>query len=97
MQDIPDELLALADLVIDYGLCKYSFYGRGQTLLDFNGAEIEVVRIGACYDVIKDLMKRFWDIELPSDPVRGVLPGGTLKNLPPSESLVRLVNSVGAK
>lgn len=49
------------------------------------------MRIGACYDVIKDLVKRFWDIELPSDPGRASVPHGNLKTLPPSETLKKLV------
>jgi hypothetical protein len=81
----------LADLVIDYGLVKWWIHGRASTMLDFSGSTVDVVRIGACYETIKDALKRFWDIELPDDPGHAALPSGHLKNLKPLESLRRLI------
>ena len=49
------------------------------------------MRIGARYEVIRDVLKRFWNVELPDDPGREALPSGNLKQLPPSESLVKLL------
>ena len=60
-------------------------------MIDFSGPKPEVVRVGLCYDVIKDRLKRFWDIDIPADPGMSGPPGGHLKTLPPLESLQRLV------
>lgn len=49
--------------------------------------------MGACYDVVRDLVKRFWDIDLPED--EGTALHGNLKDLPPSESLQRLIENHG--
>ncbi|KIW10570.1 hypothetical protein PV08_11534 [Exophiala spinifera] len=89
--DIPKEILDIADIVIDYGLVKFGHHGRSSTMIDFSGPKPEIVRIGVCYDVIKDHMKRFWNIDIPDDPGKAALPHGHLKNLPPLASLQRLV------
>jgi hypothetical protein len=60
-------------------------------MIDFSGPKPDIVRIGACYDVIKDHLKKFWDIDAPEDPGSAVLPSGHLKQLPPLKSLERLV------
>lgn len=52
------------------------------------------MRIGARYEVIRDVLKRFWNVELPDDPGREVLPFGNLKQLPPSKSLVKLMGGL---
>jgi hypothetical protein len=90
-EDINPEILDIADVVIDYGLVKFGHHGRSSTMIDFSGPKPEIVRIGVCYDVIKDHMKRFWDIDIPSDPGKSSLPSGHLKTLPPLESLEKLV------
>lgn len=92
VQDINHEILDIADLVVDYGLVKFGYHGRSSTMIDFSGPKPEIVRIGVCYDVIKDHLKRFWDIEVPSDPGASTLPSGHLKMLPPLESLKKLVS-----
>ena len=61
-------------------------------MIEFSGPKPEIVRIGVCYDVIKDHSKRFWDIEAPSDPGALTLPSGHLKTLPPWEPLKKLVS-----
>ncbi|KAJ9610478.1 hypothetical protein H2200_005255 [Cladophialophora chaetospira] len=90
-QDINSEILDIADIVIDYGLVKFGYHGRSSTMIDFSGPKPEIVRIGVCYDVIKDHLKRFWNIEIPSDPGQSALPSGHLKTLPPLKSLEKLV------
>lgn len=85
------EILDIADIVIDYGLLKWWIHGRSSTLIDFSGPKLEVVRIGACYDVIKDVLKRRWGIELPSDPGMASNSFGHLKTPPPLKSLEKLV------
>ncbi|EXJ69245.1 uncharacterized protein A1O5_07281 [Cladophialophora psammophila CBS 110553] len=92
VQDINPEILDIADIVIDYGLVKFGYHGRSSTMIDFSGPKPEIVRIGVCYDVIKDHLKRFWDIEIPPDPGMSALPSGHLKTLPPLESLEKLVS-----
>jgi len=91
LEDVPEEIKNIADIVLDYGLAKYSAYGLGSTILDFSSDGVEVLRVGACYDVIRDLLKRFWGIILPEDPGRSKAPYGNLKDLPPSKSLKKLV------
>lgn len=63
IEDIPQELLDLADVVIDYGLRKYHKYQRSATLINFE--TLEVVRVGSCYELIADVLKRHFDVELP--------------------------------
>lgn len=63
VQDIPHELLAIADTVIDYGLRKYHRYQRSATLIDFQ--TLEVVRVGSCYELIADVLQRHFDVRLP--------------------------------
>ncbi len=65
-----------ADLILDYGLCKYWMYRRAATQIDFR--TMEVTRIGCCYDVISSLLKRYFGIELPPDPGYDELPLGHL-------------------
>ena len=93
LEDVPGEIRDIADIEIDYGLAKYADQGRGATLIDFSGEELEVIRIGAMYEAIRDKTRRFWGIELPEDPGREKTPYGHLKMLPPSESLSKLLES----
>jgi hypothetical protein len=91
LESVPKEIREIADIELDYGLAKYWIHGRGSTMIDFSKDQLEVVRIGACYEVIRDVLKRFWKVELPDDPGREALPFGNIKQLPPSESLVKLI------
>ena len=63
VQDIPHELIDIADVVIDYGLRKYYHYQRSATLINFE--TMDVIRVGSCYDLITDVMRRHFGIELP--------------------------------
>ena len=56
---------------------KYHTYQRSATILRF--PTLEVVRIGTCYELISDVLKRQFGIELPADPGRDVLPSGHLR------------------
>ncbi|MDO9276952.1 MAG: Sua5/YciO/YrdC/YwlC family protein [Polaromonas sp.] len=64
VQDIPHELLEIADTVIDYGLRKYHRYQRSATLINFQ--TMEVVREGSCYELIADVLARHFEVLLPS-------------------------------
>jgi hypothetical protein len=75
--DIQPELRAVADVVVDYGLQKYHRYRRSSTMIDFR--TMEVVRIGSCYEVIAEVLKRHFDVELPPDPGLEALPSGHLR------------------
>ncbi len=77
VDDIQPEILACADLVIDYGLQKYHRYRRSSTMIDFT--TMEVVRIGACYEVIADVLARQFGVALPPDPGLDALPSGHLR------------------
>ncbi len=77
VDDIEPEIRAVADVIIDYGLRKYHTYQRSATIIRFPA--VEVVRIGSCYELIADVLKRQFGIELPADPGREALPSGHLK------------------
>jgi tRNA A37 threonylcarbamoyladenosine synthetase subunit TsaC/SUA5/YrdC len=66
VEDIEPEIRAIADVVIDHGLRKYHLYKASSTLLDIE--RMEVVRVGACYELIADVLKRDFEIELPPAP-----------------------------
>ena len=73
-QDVQAPIRDCADLVIDYGLRKYHPYRRSSTMIDFT--TMEVVRIGACYELIQDVLRRHFGVELPPDPGLEALPSG---------------------
>lgn len=77
VEDIQPEIRAVAQTVIDYGLQKFHTYRRSSTMIDFR--TMEVVRIGSCYEVIADVLKRNFGVELPPDPGIEALPSGHLR------------------
>jgi tRNA A37 threonylcarbamoyladenosine synthetase subunit TsaC/SUA5/YrdC len=74
VEDIEPEILDAADLVLDYGLCRYYTYQVSATHINF--VTMEVTRMGACYDLIGDILKRRFNWEVPPDPGREVSPNG---------------------
>ena len=76
-EDIQPEIRAIADVIIDTGLCKYYRYNVAATGIDFS--TMDVIRFGACYELISDILKRRFGIDLPEDPGRAALPSGHLK------------------
>jgi tRNA A37 threonylcarbamoyladenosine synthetase subunit TsaC/SUA5/YrdC len=74
VEDIQPELRAIADITIDYGLRRYHTYRRAGTLINFS--TMEVVRMGACYELIASVLKRWFDVDLPADPGVDALPSG---------------------
>lgn len=76
VEDIQPEVRAIADITIDYGLRRCHVYRRAGTLINFS--TMEVVRIGACYELIAGVLKRWFDIDLPPDPGVDALPSGHL-------------------
>ena len=73
-EDIEPEILAAADIVINYGKTKYNTPRTSSTMFDFKS--LRLLRFGACYDVIQDALKRFYGIELPDDPGKDALFSG---------------------
>jgi tRNA A37 threonylcarbamoyladenosine synthetase subunit TsaC/SUA5/YrdC len=61
--DIEPEVRDSADIVIDYGLTRWSSYGRSSTMI--NVQDWTVVRYGSCFDLIDDVLRRHFDINLP--------------------------------
>jgi tRNA A37 threonylcarbamoyladenosine synthetase subunit TsaC/SUA5/YrdC len=68
VEDIEPEVKAIADVIIDYGLRKYHLYRASSTLIDIR--ECKVIRHGSCFELIADVLKRHFGIELPPSPVR---------------------------
>ena len=66
--DIEDEILDAADIVVDYGLMRWNRYNRSSTMLNVN--DMTVVRYGSCFDLIDDLLRRHFGIALPPEPAR---------------------------
>lgn len=62
VEDIEGEVLEVASLVIDYGLMRWACYGTSSTMLDLQ--DWRVVRKGACFDLIEDLLARHFGIRL---------------------------------
>jgi tRNA A37 threonylcarbamoyladenosine synthetase subunit TsaC/SUA5/YrdC len=76
VQDIQPEVIEQADLVVDYGLAKYHHYQRSSTMINF--AAMQVVRIGCGYELISDILQRYFGFECPPDPGRTANPFGHL-------------------
>lgn len=74
VEDIEPEIIAIADLVLDYGLAPLHHYRIASTQINF--ATMKVNRYGAFYDVISDILKRHFDWDLPVNPGREVSPHG---------------------
>jgi tRNA A37 threonylcarbamoyladenosine synthetase subunit TsaC/SUA5/YrdC len=66
IEDIEPEIIAIADIVIDYGLRKYWRYKASSTLIDI--ATMTVVRYGSCFELITDVLRRQFRVELPPPP-----------------------------
>lgn len=62
VEDIEREVLDVADIVVDYGLMRWVCYGTSSTMLDLR--DFRVVRKGACFDLIEDLLARHFGIHL---------------------------------
>lgn len=64
--EIEPEIRAAADIVFDYGLMRWAVYGQSSTMLDLR--DYSVVRKGACFDLITDLLQRHFGITLGEKP-----------------------------
>jgi hypothetical protein len=77
VEDIQPEIVEGADLVVNYGLAKYHLYRVSSTMINFDS--MQVIRIGCCYELISDILKRYFDFECPLDPGTAELPNGHLR------------------
>lgn len=64
VEDIEPEVIDAADLVIDYGLMRWSNYRKSSTMINVH--DFTVVRYGSCFDLIADILQRHFDITLPA-------------------------------
>jgi len=63
VEDIEPELLAAADVVVDYGPSRYrNAQGRSSTMIDFR--DFSIVRKGVCFDQIQTAMREAFGVEL---------------------------------
>jgi tRNA A37 threonylcarbamoyladenosine synthetase subunit TsaC/SUA5/YrdC len=63
VEDIEPELLAAADVVVDYGPSRYrNAQGRSSTMIDFR--DFSIVRRGVCFDQIQTAMRDAFGVEL---------------------------------
>ena len=76
VEDIPQELQGHRRHHVDHGLRRYHVYRRAGTLINFD--TMQVVRMGACYELISGVLKRWFDVDLPEDPGVEALPSGHL-------------------
>lgn len=66
--DIEPEIREVADVVFDYGLMRWAAYGQSSTMLDLR--DFSIVRKGACFDLIADLVGRHFGITFAEKPQR---------------------------
>ncbi len=62
VEDIESEIIEAANLIIDYGLMRWASYNFSSTMIDFR--DYSVVRKGACFDLLQDLLLRHFDIKI---------------------------------
>jgi tRNA A37 threonylcarbamoyladenosine synthetase subunit TsaC/SUA5/YrdC len=77
LEDVQPELRAIADIELNYGLRRYHRYQRSSTIINFT--DMSVLRMGSCYDLICDVLKRHFGVDLPADPGREKNPSGHLQ------------------
>lgn len=63
LEDVESPVRAAADLVLDYGLCKYhNRDGLGSTIIDLTN--FDTIRAGICYDEICKIFRNHFDVDL---------------------------------
>lgn len=63
VQDIEPEIIAAADIVVDYGVSKYhNPEGRSSTMIDFR--DLSIVRRGVCFEAIAWVMREEFGVTL---------------------------------
>ncbi|PKX92413.1 uncharacterized protein P174DRAFT_198631 [Aspergillus novofumigatus IBT 16806] len=67
VEEIEEEVREAADIVVDYGRVRDGWPRASSTMVDFES--MRVVRVGACYEVIRDVVKRFAGLNWPEGPL----------------------------
>lgn len=77
LEDIEPAVRQAADVAIDHGLCRYHNAELiSSTIISF--PKVEVLRFGACYEQIRDILARYFRIELPPKPADRLITGAAL-------------------
>jgi tRNA A37 threonylcarbamoyladenosine synthetase subunit TsaC/SUA5/YrdC len=72
VENIDREVRDAADLIVDYGLCRYhNALGTSSTIIDLQN--FEVLRWGVCFEQIRDILSRFFKIDLAPNPLKSGL------------------------
>ena len=66
VEDMQSKITDIADVIIDYGLMKYHSYAASSTLLDVENCTVH--RYGVCYENIAEILRRHFDVTLPTKP-----------------------------
>ncbi|KAE8353808.1 DHBP synthase RibB-like alpha/beta domain-containing protein [Aspergillus coremiiformis] len=78
VEDIDQEIKDAADIIVDYGLQRYHIYGgRPSTIVDFDN--MKVLRVGSSYELLRERLRKYWDVVLPEDPMFDVSSPRTLE------------------
>ncbi|KAJ5818971.1 hypothetical protein N7474_004562 [Penicillium riverlandense] len=67
VEDIEEEIKESVDLIVDYGLQRYHIYG-GRASINMDFGQMKILRMGACYELFRERMQKFWGVDLPEDP-----------------------------
>ncbi|EBA27382.1 hypothetical protein LV164_000372 [Aspergillus fumigatus] len=67
VEAIEEEIREAADIVVDYGRVRDGWPRASSTMVDFEA--MRVVRVGACYEAIHDVVKRFAGLNWPDPSV----------------------------
>ena len=71
-EDIDREVRDAADLIVDYGLCRYhNALGTSSTIIDLQN--FQVLRWGVCFEQIRDILGRYFKIDLAPNPIKSGL------------------------
>ena len=63
VEDIEPEIIAAADIVVDYGVSKYhNPEGHSSTMIDFR--DLSIVRRGVCFEAIARVMREEFGVTL---------------------------------
>ena len=66
VEDIEPDIRGIADVIVDHGLRKCHPYRASSTLIDLR--TLDIIRVGSNYELISDILKRYFDHELPPPP-----------------------------
>lgn len=67
VEEIEEIIREAADIVVDYGRVRDGWPRASSTMVDLGA--MRVVRVGACYEVIHDVVKRFAGVQWPDPSV----------------------------